>query len=112
MIASCRNNRWGLLLAAISLWFVGCSSEPTDERSVLIYGRGADADYLDPISTSNGETAKVLVNIFDTLITYDDKTQELVPSLATSWTKCDDELTYTFQLREDVKFHDGPPLDA
>lgn len=102
--------RW--LFGVFLLWIAGCSSSSSEPTSVLVYGRGADADFLDPIRTSNGETAKVLVNIFDNLVTFDDKTLELVPSLAKSWTLSDDGLTYTFVLREDVEFHDGTPLDA
>ena len=101
---------WLLLFLLCSSW--GCSTRENESISVLIYGRGADADYLDPVVTSNGESAKVLYNIFDTLITFDEKTQELVPSLATQWEMSDDGLLYTFQLREGVTFHDGTPLDA
>lgn len=32
--------------------------------------------------------------------------------VATSWTVSDDELTYTFKLREDVTFHDGTPMTS
>ena len=112
MISARQHSKTLLLLVATTFVAVGCSSSPPDQRTVLIYGRGADADFLDPIRTSNGETAKVLVNIFDTLITFDDKTLDLVPSIATKWEVSDDGLVYTFQLRDDVKFHDDTPLDA
>lgn len=37
---------------------------------------------------------------------------ELAPSLAESWSVADDDLTWTFQLRDDVTFHDGTHLNA
>jgi len=36
----------------------------------------------------------------------------IVPALATEWTTSDDGLTYTFKLREGVKFQDGTDFDS
>ena len=49
--------------------------------------------------------------VFDTLV---NKTPEgdYLPGLAQSFEVSEDERVYTFQLREDVKFHDGLPFDA
>lgn len=99
----------------LPLVFVGCPS-PTNSTSanqVLVYGRGEDADTLDPINTEVGEAVKVIHNLYDTLVTYDDKTLDLVPALATSLGETsEDGLTWTFPIRKGVKFHDGSTLDA
>lgn len=110
---------------ATGMVMVGCgggstSKDPTATSGsgqaagsdTLLYGRGGDANTLDPINTDIGESVKVIVNLFDTLVTYHQETLELVPSLATQWTRSEDGLTWTFSLREGVKFHDGEPLDA
>ena len=47
---------------------------------------------------------------FAPLVKYQDG--EYQPCLATDWTNSDDGLTYTFHLREDVKFNDGTPFNA
>ena len=85
----------------------------SDPNEILVYGRGEDADTLDPVNTDNGESVKVIMNIYDQLITYDDETLELTPSLATTLGEhTEDGLTWTFPLRKDVKFHDGSPFTA
>lgn len=103
------------LLAVLPLTFTGCPS-PSGSNSanqVLVYGRGEDADTLDPINTEVGEAVKVIHNLYDTLVTYDDKTLDLVPALATSLGDVsEDGLVWTFPIRKEVKFHDGSTLNA
>ena len=84
---------------ASGMMMVGCSGGSTNNdspaaggssqsaaSSTLLYGRGGDANTLDPINTDIGESVKVIVNLFDTLVTYHKENLELVPSLATQWT--------------------------
>jgi peptide/nickel transport system substrate-binding protein len=47
-----------------------------------------------------------------TLIAVDPQTNQFAPWLAESWTVSPDGLSYTFNLRHDVKFHNGDPLTA
>lgn len=49
--------------------------------------------------------------IFDGLTKLNER-MEAVPDLAESWTVSEDGLTYTFNLREGVKWHDGKPFTA
>ncbi len=59
----------------------------------------------------NGPTQMVAGNIYEGLLRYDEKL-EPSPLLATSWTVSDDNLTYTFKLKPDVKWHDGKPFTS
>ena len=54
-----------------------------------------------------------LVNnsVYDSLIWYDHESFQTYPQLAKSWRRIDDT-TLEFELRDDVKFHDGTPFDA
>jgi len=52
-----------------------------------------------------------LTRILEPLI-FQDVELEYKPGLATSWEVSDDGLTWTIQLREGVKFHDGTPFNA
>jgi peptide/nickel transport system substrate-binding protein len=78
----------------------------------LVWGRGADAVSLDPADITDGESVKPVEAIFDTLVRYKPGSTEVEPALATAWTVSDDRKTWTFTLREGVKFHDGAPLNA
>ena len=104
----------GLLLTVCvaSLFFCGCGGADVQPGNTLIYGRGGEADRLDPIHTDYGETVKVLVNLYDPLVAYDDETREIVPAIASKWTTSDDGLTWTFTIRDGVTFHDGTRCDA
>ena len=50
--------------------------------------------------------------LWSQLIDRDTDAVTIHPDLATSWDVSDDGLTYTFHLRDDVRFHDGEPLTA
>jgi peptide/nickel transport system substrate-binding protein len=79
-----------------------------DDKSggMLIAAQGAEPDRFDPHLTSAFASFQVLENIYDTLVQPgDDLSME--PALAESWDISDDNLTWTFKLREGVKWHNG-----
>ncbi len=82
---------------------------PAAAEPVTIGIRGG-ADTMDPHFDSVGTTTSMLRNIFDPLVSRDAALNP-IPALATSWELIDD-LTWEFQLREDVVFHDGSPFTA
>lgn len=83
-----------------------------EPRKILRYARGGDAVLLDPAAISDGESAKVTEQVFDTLVRFKDGGFDLEPGLAESWAPSDGGLTWTFRLREGIRFHDGTPFDA
>jgi ABC-type transport system substrate-binding protein len=60
-----------------------------------------------PNSVKKVESAQIHGQILESLVRYNPNTLEIEPSLAESWTVSDDNLIYTFKLRENVKFHDN-----
>ncbi len=83
---------------------------PKDGR--LVYVRGTDSVKLDPAAATDGESSKVLEQLYDNLVRFAPGTATIEPALATSWEHTEDGKTWTFALREGVTFHDGAPLDA
>ncbi|HEV7974909.1 ABC transporter substrate-binding protein [Amycolatopsis sp.] len=106
------------LLSAVALAACGSSSTsstaatgPVDRAAKLTLGWAEPVDTLNPATTGNRDVGPINSNIFDTLIwlTPDFK---VTPDLATKWAVSPDNKTYTFTLREGVKFHDGTAFDA
>jgi len=79
---------------------------------VLIVGQIAEPKSLDPHAVTAVNDFRILVNVYDGLVRYQDGTLQVEPSLATDWTISDEGKTYTFNLREGVTFHDGTPFNA
>ena len=63
------------------------------------------------IAHTAGPTQRVSPKVTEGLLTYDLDFRPR-PALATAWSVSPDGLTYTFKLREGVKWHDGKPFTA
>ncbi|MFK5635868.1 MULTISPECIES: ABC transporter substrate-binding protein [unclassified Ornithinimicrobium] len=76
----------------------------------LVIAQSSDILTMDPHMHRNRPTQNVIHTVFESLV---NQGQDLnaVPELATEWEQVDD-LTWRFQLREDVTFHNGEPFDA
>ncbi len=73
----------------------------------------SDPEGLNPMITNDASSSKIGKFIFESMIDIDYKTAELYPVIAESRpTISDDHLSYTFKLRNNVKFSDGKPLTA
>ncbi|RMF78615.1 MAG: ABC transporter substrate-binding protein [Chloroflexi bacterium] len=66
---------------------------------------------LDPAFSSNNPDATLSHSVYDFLI-EPLPDGSIAPNLATDWTVSDDGLTYTFNLRQGVTFHDGTPFTS
>jgi peptide/nickel transport system substrate-binding protein len=80
------------------------------EGGTFVYARAGDPDNLDPALQAPDTIATQ--QIFEGLVSFDGATTQIKPLLARSWEASADGLTYTFNLRRGVRFHDGTPFDA
>jgi peptide/nickel transport system substrate-binding protein len=78
----------------------------------LVFGTASDPVVLDGALVSDGESLRVISELFEGLVTLEPGTTEVKPALATDWETSADGLEWTFNLREGVSFHDGEPFNA
>ena len=83
-----------------------------DASGTFVFAGSAEPELLDPAFAADGETFRVARQIFEGLVGTEPGTADPAPLLAESWDSSDDGLTYTFELREGVTFHDGTDFDA
>lgn len=104
----------------IILGMTGCSQETHENYNTprpipakkFVFGRANDSISLDPANATDNESFKVTVNIFETLVKYEEEGSGIKPCLATNWEVSEDGLTWIFYLRQGVKFHDGSLFNA
>lgn len=99
------------LLLALALAPAPVPAAPENGKT-LLYGRGADSANLDPHDIDDGESVKVVNQIYEGLVTYAEDGPAIVPCLAQDWKVSEDGKTWEFHLRAGVLFHDGSALDA
>ena len=98
----------GMLAALILLGGSAAAQQPRkDTLSVDLPG---DAATLDPHVQWDTDSYSIYRNIFDNLLTRD-AGGRIVPQVATAWRYVSDTVV-EFDIRSDVKFHDGTPLTA
>jgi peptide/nickel transport system substrate-binding protein len=83
---------------------------PAVDAKTLRWSSQGDFLTMDPHAQNESLNNTAAAYIYESLLTYDEKFQ-LVPALATSWTR-DGNLLWRFNLRKDVRFHDGTPFTA
>lgn len=98
-----------LLLAVVLLalaFSISVSAETPQSGGDLVITLGSDPEHLNPGITTGYPVAAATANVYSALI-WRDNQGNYQPDLAESWTVSEDNLTYTFQLREGVYWHDG-----
>ncbi|WP_254721818.1 ABC transporter substrate-binding protein [Kovacikia minuta] len=78
----------------------------------LIYGASGQPVNLEPGNITDGNSIIVQNQIYNRLMQFKPGLTDLEPGLATNWTASKDGKTWTFKLRQGVKFHDGTAFDA
>jgi peptide/nickel transport system substrate-binding protein len=107
------------LLASIAVLALvaACGSDDGDKKgerggdSTVTIAVADEPGTLDMAAGSTGEI-NIAENIFDSLVDRAQKDGGITPQLAETWEVAEDELSWTFHLREGVKFTNGEPFNA
>src|SRR2546430_8954516 len=104
------------LMTAVSAAFAmavlpGIAPALAQGQKVLKFIPQADLRILDPIATTAYITRNHGYMVYDTLFAIDAKFQ-VKPQMVDKWEVSKDGLTYTFTLRDGLKFHDGAPVKS
>jgi len=103
---------WALGAAALVSAQLITGGADAAARRPLVIGMALEPPHLDPTAGAAAAIDEVVyANVFEGL-TRLDQNGAVQPQLATDWTVSDDGLTYTFNLKPGVKFHDGTDFDA
>src|SRR2546425_11507317 len=118
------NSRWPVIGVAIAVLLVGaCAPSGTQSATtqpsassgpkVLKMARNAEPfSTFVPWRIDDNPALFISVNVYDTLLRTTKDGTGVEPGLATKWESTADGLSWTFTLRDGVKFSDGTPLKA
>ena len=104
-----------LLLALLvgSLSAVVQAAETPRRGGVLLAVIGAEPPSLDPHQESTFANIQLVAPLYSTLLQFDPYNfPKIIGDVATEWKIAPDALTYTFKIRQGIRFHDGSPLTA
>ena len=89
----------------------GDTTQTAAGKKILTIQLGPDVESIDPALNSAVDGANYILFAFDNLLKMD-KDGKVVPGLAEKYEVSDDQLTWTFHLRDGLKWSDGSALTA
>ncbi len=98
------------LVVAFILCLSGAPSVAADR--VFVQVLASQPISLDPAKSNRIQDDQVIWFLYDALTQLSADGMDMLPALAERWERSADGLTYTFTLRQNVRFHDGSLLDA
>ena len=99
-------------LMTMSIALIGCSGDKAKDSSEIVVGIPQDLeDSLDPHKALAAGTKEILFNVYEGLLKPDSQGNN-IPAVAEGYTVSEDLMTYTFKLRDGIKFHNGKNVTA
>ncbi|MGB9880193.1 MAG: ABC transporter substrate-binding protein, partial [Anaerolineae bacterium] len=114
--------RWQVLIAIVAIFLILALTGYTafhlttvaipDYGGTYREGVAGNPNCINPLFSAYSNVDRDLVVLIFNGLTYADERGQIQPDLADTWEISPDNLTYTFHLRQDVRWHDGTPFTA
>ncbi|MBB5154082.1 ABC transporter substrate-binding protein [Saccharopolyspora phatthalungensis] len=106
----------GVALVATTSLAAACAQSQREAGGgaggTLTFGAAGAPDLFDPFYASDGETFRITRQIMEGLVGFKPGSADVEPALAESWEHTPDGKTWTFKLRQGVKFHDDTDFNG
>jgi len=89
----------------ISTSFFSCGKKTTSDKKIFNLNIAQGIETLEPVMSNSSFSIWGVQQLMEGLVEFD-KDKNIIPCIAKSWSISDDGVTYTFNLRNDVLFHD------
>ena len=106
------NKLWVMILGLVLIIGFSGLLFSAQAQNNIVFGTSQGQDNLDPHVTTMNSNMRIIYMLYDGLCQFGQDASTVDPMLAKSWEVSEDGLTWTFYLREDVKFEDGTHLDS
>ena len=108
--------RWSVVFSVVVVLSLlitpGVLAREVKNPDTFVVAHYGEPESLDPAWMYDTSSAAVAYNVYESVVAFNRmKADEFVPALATEWNLSDDGLTWTFKIREGVKFHEGGTLE-
>lgn len=110
-LKTCGMESWSIAVFLTAVVFLSASGTAAADQ--LVYAQEVPVVELDPLAgyVNSPSPYEVGLVLYEGLVRFDEELR-FEPALATDWRVSDDGLTWTFHLREGVRFHDGTTFNA
>lgn len=109
-LAACGGSKSGSTAASGNASSAGSSTGSINTAGFTVQ-YGSNPETLDPALNSAVDGGNTIITVFETLLIINEN-NETVPGQAESWTTSEDGLTWTFTMRDGLKWSDGSELNA
>ncbi|MBS1552841.1 MAG: ABC transporter substrate-binding protein [Bacteroidetes bacterium] len=100
-------NSFYVIALTVSFLFSSCSKKEVSGSKIFNMNLNQGIETLEPVMSNSVQSIWGLSVMMEGLVQFD-RENKIAPCIAKSWSISDDALTYTFNLRSDVFFHDNP----